>query len=116
MKMKMTVVLLVMFLGFTAWAETSTIITPTASTGLILTLIPLLVPLAVACIKFLLPKVPKALLPILAPAIGAGIDAVASYATGHQSNLIAAALLGSAGVGLREIFDQVKQQVMPPKE
>lgn len=99
-----------------AQSTNSSPVTPSASTSpvstLLLTIIPLLVPIVVAIGKSALPKVPTWLLPILAPALGALIDYLGSLATGGSANPIAAAILGSAGVGLREIVDQVKQRVV----
>ena len=71
-------------------------------------LIPVIVPLVLYGVKLLIPKVPKALLPILAPVLGGLVDAGLAYASGTAANPILGAALGSAGVGLREIVDQVK--------
>lgn len=85
--------------------------TTSAGVGLLITLIPLLVPLVIAIFKYFLPDVPTVVLPILAPIIGALIDFVASKATGAASNPLLSAALGSAGVGLREIYDQVRAKM-----
>lgn len=84
----------------------------TGARALILTLIPLVVPILVAIGKSALPKVPTWLLPILAPALGALIDYLGSLATGAGASPILALTLGSAGVGLREIMDQAKQRIV----
>jgi hypothetical protein len=81
---------------------------PTATNTLILTLIPVLVPLIVALAKWGVPKLPTWILPILAPALGAALDYLSTLATGSAANPAVGALLGSAGVGLREVVDQVK--------
>jgi len=78
------------------------------SAGLLLALIPVLVPLIVAVGKWALPKVPTWILPILAPALGALVDYLTTLAAGTIANPILGAALGSAGVGVRELFDQVK--------
>lgn len=78
------------------------------------TVIPLLVPLIIAGLKALIPRIPKVWLPVLAPLLGAAIDIAAYYAgvTAGASPVLAAAL-GSAGVGLREIVDQMKKAIQP---
>jgi hypothetical protein len=57
------------------------------------------------------PSIPAWLLPILAPLLGAGADIVLHYAGVVTLGATWGALLGSAGVGLREIQDQVKQRL-----
>ena len=69
--------------------------------------IPVIVPVLVACLKLLWPKIPKVWLPIVAPFLGAGIDIIASGTFGPGTAWGAA--LGSAGVGLREAFDQIRK-------
>ncbi len=76
---------------------------------LIQTLVPVLVPVAIAVLKFFVPRIPRAWLPILAPLLGALIDIAATSQVGPGTPL--AALLGSAGVGLREILDQVRKSL-----
>ena len=73
------------------------------------TLVPVLVPAAIAALKLCLPKIPKAWLPILAPLLGALIDIAATCQVGPGTPL--AALLGAAGVGLREILDQLRKSL-----
>lgn len=72
-------------------------------------LIPVLVPVIIAGVKWALPKVPPFALPILAPLLGAGLDIVLHYAGVTSSNGVLGAVLGAAGVGLREVVDQVKK-------
>lgn len=73
-------------------------------------LIPAAVPLVIAVVKLLLPRIPKVWLPILAPVLGALADI---FIQGAQGGAIQApwlgAALGAAGVGLREIADQVRK-------
>ena len=78
-------------------------------------LTPILVPLIIAGMKYLAPKIPGWLLPILAPVLGIAIDAIGSVATGQAGNVWMAALLGLAGVGLREAKDQLGKSV-PSKD
>lgn len=53
------------------------------------------------------------LLPIIAPILGAAADVLAHYATGVGVGTIQAMILGMAGVGLREVVDQLKKKVTP---
>lgn len=82
--------------------------------SLLLAIIPVLVPLLVALGKWALPKVPTWILPILAPALGALVDFIATWTVGATSNPVLGAVLGSAGVGVRELFDQVKGRMSEP--
>jgi hypothetical protein len=79
-----------------------------AATNWALMLIPVVVPILIAVIKLFLPKLPKLWIPILAPVLGAVCDMLMGGAFG--SGTIMGAIAGSAGVGLREIVDQVKKQ------
>lgn len=72
-------------------------------------MIPVLVPVVIYLLKLVLPMLPKSVLPILAPVLGGVADAIIAYATGSVSNPALGALLGSAGVGLREIVHQLKK-------
>lgn len=66
-----------------------------------------LVPLAISVAKIVIPKIPKSWLPIIAPLMGAFIDILLSGA--FSNNTVLAAIAGSAGVGLREIVDQMRK-------
>jgi hypothetical protein len=79
-----------------------------------LSLIPILVPLLLALGKWFVPKIPKAWLPILAPVLGAGLDVLLHFAGLSAGNPMMGAILGSAGVGLREIVDQLRKAQIPP--
>lgn len=68
---------------------------------------PIIVPVILAGVKALLPKLPSWTIPLLAPLLGMLVDVVNSLATAHASNLWLAAGLGLAGVGAREIKDQI---------
>lgn len=76
--------------------------------GPLMTLIPLIVPLLIAGLKAALPRIPKLYLPILAPILGLLLSLL-DMGT-HTGSLLAGAVLGSAGVGLREIIDQVNKE------
>lgn len=77
-------------------------------------LIPLAVPVLIMVLKMLIPNIPGVALPIIAPLLGAAADIVLHYAGASTLGPTWGAVLGSAGVGLREIYDQVKQSVTTP--
>lgn len=72
-------------------------------------LIPVGVPLFIALAKMLIPMLPGWLLPIIAPILGGLADAGLAYVSGGTANPVLGAILGSAGVGVREIVDQIKR-------
>ena len=73
-------------------------------------IISFVVPLMIWGSKLLLPKIPKVVLPILAPFLGAGVE-ILLYLVGASgtSNPILGAILGGLGVWLREVVDQLKK-------
>ena len=75
-----------------------------------LLLIPVIVPVIIALLKMLVTyfgsKIPKIWIPIMAPILGAAVGLLLDHTWG--TGTIMAAVAGSAGVGLREIVDQVK--------
>lgn len=75
--------------------------------------IPVVVPLLIMVIKLLLPKIPSAWWPVVAPVIGVIADFAGSQVSGLEGNPALGALLGSAGVGLREVVDQLKKGMAP---
>lgn len=54
------------------------------------------------------------LVPLIAPALGAALDYVSSLVTQTQVGSTKAAMLGLAGVGLREALDQMRQRATKP--
>lgn len=78
-------------------------------------IIAFLVPIAVWGIKKITPKIPTLLLPIGATVLGAVSNwlLTEAHVLPHTS-LMLGALAGAAGVGVREITDQVKQVVAGP--
>ena len=72
-------------------------------------LIAALVPLVVAFIRRMLPSIPKSLLPILAAVVGPVVDQLLALIPTMNAIGWQAALLGLAGVGVREVFDQSKK-------
>ncbi len=81
---------------------------PVNSTFLLL--VPIIVPVVLGLLKIFLPKFPGWLLPILAPLLGAAADFAMSQSFGQGTLL--GAILGSAGVGLRELADQAQKNLM----
>lgn len=76
-------------------------------------LTPLVVPLLVYYFRQLIPRVKPALLPVLAIALGIALDAVNQYATGGGKGAVVGAVLGLAGIGLRELADQLTKKGDP---
>jgi len=68
-----------------------------------------LVPAIIAGVKLLLPRLPRWVLPLLAPLIGVALDQLGRMTLGTDSNGWLAMVLGGAGTGLREIGDQLKK-------
>lgn len=84
--------------------------TPKTNIGLML--IPIIVPIVIAVAKMFIPKLPGWTLPILAPLLGAIADYLMTGTFGQGT--IMGAIAGSAGVGLREIADQVQKANATP--
>ncbi len=82
----------------------------TEANGLLLALIPLLVPVIVAIAKTALKWLPTWALPILAAAMGELLNVVSGLAGGPTTTVLGGVILGSSGVGLREIIDQLNQK------
>lgn len=74
-------------------------------------LIPVLAPLLVALIKVVIPRIPKPLLPLLATGLGVALDYIGQLTGVSAGNPILGAVLGAAGVGLREALDQTKKSL-----
>lgn len=81
---------------------------PTVELGKLL--IAVIVPLIVAGAKAVMPHIPSAFLPPLAIALGALADYVGALLGAWQGNIIVGLALGAAGIGVREVADQLKQQ------
>jgi hypothetical protein len=84
---------------------------PTSAISPWMALIPLAVPVLIALLKMVVPSLPGVWLPLLAPLLGAAADIFLHYAGVSTLGPTWGALLGSAGVGLREIQDQVRQSI-----
>lgn len=76
-------------------------------------LIPVITPVLIALVKVFAPKIPKVALPILAPVLGAALDIILHYAGAGSGGPLLGALLGAAGVCVREVLDQVKKLPQP---
>lgn len=74
---------------------------------------PIIVPLVLAGVKWILPKIPTWMIPVLAPVLGGLVGIISNAALSAQGNLMVAVALGMAGVGLREIIDQLKPEPKP---
>ena len=121
-RLPLFIIFLAVMVVVPVWAQTNLPATNSVPPGNVVTLsgidlstvllglIPVLVPLLVALGKVFVPRLPSWLLPIAAPALGALINWLTSLATGSAASPVLALALGSAGVGLREIVDQLKQQ------
>ena len=77
-----------------------------------LALIPVFTPLIIQAVKMFVPKIPTLWLPVMAPFLGALLDVISHYSTGSTVSIGTAAALGLAGVGVREVVDQI-QKVSP---
>lgn len=84
--------------------------TVSSNQALWLGIIPLVVPVLIAVVKTYLPKIPKALLPILCPLLGAGVSIIEYYVgMSPEGAVMQGAILGAAGVFVREVWDQLKK-------
>lgn len=76
-------------------------------------LIPGVVPTVLMLLKvYVVPRIPAVALPILAPFLGAILEVINQYTSGNEIGAgagVVGALLGGAGVCVREILDQVKK-------
>lgn len=86
--------------------------TPVDAVGLVTSLIPLLTPVLVAVVKVLVPRIPRPLLPWLTPLFGAAIEWLGHVAGLTSGNLLVGALVGAAGVGVREAWDQARKSAV----
>lgn len=74
---------------------------------------PIIVPIVIEAVKFISPKIPSWIIPILAPILGGLVGILSNAALQANGNLFVAVALGMAGVGLREIVDQLKPKTDP---
>lgn len=84
--------------------------TPTFDLKALLTaLIPLLVPILIAGGKAVIPALPRRALPFLAAGLGAALELLGYYGGLTGGSVLLGAILGAAGTGVREMYDQTKQ-------
>jgi len=93
----------------TAFAQAGVPEGQTPTQTLINCLTPIIVPLVILGVKTAAPKIPSFLLPILAPIFGVLLEYVNHFATGQEPSILYGVALGAAGVGIREVIDQLKK-------
>jgi hypothetical protein len=71
--------------------------------------IPILSPLVVALVKHFFPGTPGVVQPVLSTGVGAATDVLAGAVTDTDGSALVGGILGLAGVGVREVYDQVKR-------
>jgi MFS superfamily sulfate permease-like transporter len=74
-------------------------------------LIAVVTPVVIAGVRWLLPKIPKIALPLIAPVIGVILDQLAGILTSHQPGVVAGAISGAVGLWLREAADQSRKHL-----
>jgi hypothetical protein len=75
-------------------------------------LTPVLVPVIVAAGKAMLGHIPGALIPMIAIGLGYAIDLLNHYVVGGGIGGVWGAVLGAAGIGVREALDQLKKSLL----
>lgn len=95
----------------TADGSNPVVAAPDSRDAWLVVLIPAVVPLLVAAAKKLIVKLPTWVMPILAAALGEAINWVSGLLGGPSVGAVAGVLLGAAGVGVREVLDQVKTRI-----
>lgn len=83
-----------------------------SSDNIVQWLTPVIVPLIITYTWKLLPKIPSWVIPMLAPLLGVILDVINAEIMNGSHNTVVGALLGLAGVGVREI----KTNLIPPKD
>jgi hypothetical protein len=97
-----------LFMG-SAIAADSIQATPQSQTWNFRFLLPIAVPLVIAIGKELLPRVPAKYIPLIAPLLGAVAELLVNSSQASWGDIGMSAILGSAGVGVRELVDQLKK-------
>lgn len=69
-------------------------------------------PFVMALLKRFLPMIPKQAIPVVCPILGAVVDVISSGTIG--ANTAWGAAMGSAAVGLREVYDQLSGNAAKP--
>ena len=78
------------------------------------TILPAVIPVLIALVKFLVPVIPKWCLPVLAPILGAAVELLGYYAGLTAGDPAKGAIFGGLGVVVREVYDQIKKAIAPP--
>jgi hypothetical protein len=78
--------------------------------------IPILSPLVVALVKQFFPGTPGVVQPVLSTGVGAATDVLAGAMTDTDGSALVGGVLGLAGVGVREVYDQVKRTPLVAKK
>jgi len=88
---------------------------PGLDPALLMPLVTAAVPIVLAVVRKVAAKIPTWVIPIAAPFLGASID-VLLYQVGvyGQQQPLVGAFFGMAGVGLREIVDQMRKATTQP--
>jgi hypothetical protein len=100
----------VLALAFAAFAQdasptpTIAVATPDASQVFWVGLITAITPAVLMMVKSFAPKIPKRLIPFLAPVVGVLAAGLTYVGASPQVSLVVGAFAGLAGVGLREAF------------
>jgi hypothetical protein len=76
-------------------------------------LITVAVPLLIALGRKVIPLLPKWLLPILAPLLGAALSYVVDASAGQNVGIVMGAVYGGLGTWLREFIKQLQQAAQP---
>lgn len=110
MKKLLLLLLVLPFMSCLAFAQdvppVADVVTPAAQSPLLL-IIAALSPLVIQMVKLIVPTLPKWSLPIAAPLLGMLADYIGSLISGGTATPLVGAALGLAGVGVRELIDQV---------
>lgn len=70
-------------------------------------LAPVIVPSILAGVKKVAPRLPAKSIPIAAPFLGSALAGFEAIAANNPNNLLLGAALGIAGIGVRELKDQI---------
>ena len=75
--------------------------------------VPIISPLITAGLKWVLPRIPSWAIPILCTALGTLSGYIGQLSLGGDLSVFAIAGLGLAGIGVRELVDQLKKVSKP---
>ena len=72
-------------------------------------LIPVVGAVLVYLVRQLIPKVPRVVLPVIALALGIGLDYLTAFIGAGEFNIVVGAALGAASVWLREVINTFQE-------